>query len=192
MSQLDRTRRLLGLTLVLGAALAPLAGCGGGSSTQEARSKPSASTAAATTVAPSTNTTATQPTTAAPKPAAEAAFIARADAICRHLDTVLLPDRPKGTGLKELALLAPRAAVVESAAVAEIARLKPPPSLAHDWQRIVAYRSTLATELAKLGHAAKSVDIKAIAAAAGVKKRVRVRLHRTATHAGFGFCGEIR
>jgi hypothetical protein len=128
----------------------------------------------------------------APRPgdkAAKSGFISAADSICNRLNLAIAD--PPGTVLNDakLAKLAPRHAVLEKKAVGELGRLVPPASMAPDWAKILAYRRTLAEQLAQLGAAAGAKDAAAIKKLAAAKGRVHHQLETLASHDGFHVCG---
>jgi hypothetical protein len=92
--------------------------------------------------------------------------------------------------MREIARIDPHHAVLEQTATSELARLTPPPSLAHDWRLILAYRRRLANELATLARAAARKDATAIQALAASKKQLHLQLRRLATRDGFKECAE--
>jgi hypothetical protein len=120
--------------------------------------------------------------------AARAQLIAAADAICGELDRELAASKQKSLALPEIARFAPLNAALEQRAVADLAKLTPPASLARDWQQIIAYRRMLAEELVKLGRYAKARDRAGIKALVVSKQRVRQSLLAIATRDGFKQC----
>ena len=120
---------------------------------------------------------------------ATSGFISAADSICNRLNIAIAD--PPGTVLNNanLAKLAPRHAALERKAVSELKRLVPPASMASDWLKILAYRRTLAKELAQLGVAAGANDAAAIKKLAASKGRVHNQLETLASHEGFRACG---
>jgi hypothetical protein len=123
--------------------------------------------------------------------AAIARLIATADAICQRLDARLASATPVHLDSRTIARSAPQNAALERAAVTELAKLGPPASLAEDWKQIIAYRRTLADELAALGRFAKANDTRAIKALAVTKKRVHEKLFVLAAHDGFRVCSQV-
>jgi hypothetical protein len=121
---------------------------------------------------------------------ARSRFIAAADALCLRLNAAIAD--PAGTVLNNsnLARLAPRHAVLEKKTVGELSSLSPPASMASDWPKLLAYRRTLARELAELGTAARTGDTAAIKRLAVSKGRVHQKLAKLAARVGFTSCGQ--
>ncbi|HEY2142002.1 MAG TPA: hypothetical protein VGG98_08080 [Solirubrobacteraceae bacterium] len=118
-------------------------------------------------------------------------MIARADAICRRLNAELAASKPASQGVHEIARVAPRRAALEQAAVSELSKLMPPAKIAREWQRVVAYRRTLAQELVKAAQFARANDIAAIRSLATSKARGHKELNAIAIRAGFTDCARI-
>jgi hypothetical protein len=159
-----RPRSIAALTL---AVLLAAAGCGG-SSKSEAPGSGSSVTSVAT-----------------------ARLIATADAICERLDARLARTTPVHLDSRTIARSAPQNAALERAALTELGKLAPPASLADDWKQIIAYRRTLADELARLGRYAKANDTRAVKALAVSKKRVHEKLFALAARDGFRVCSQV-
>jgi hypothetical protein len=85
-----------------------------------------------------------------------AELVTKANSICRRLSARLAST--KVTSQEEFARVAPKLSDYEHLAYAELERLVPPASLAHDWQQIVAAGQTLAADTARLGAYAKVND----------------------------------
>jgi hypothetical protein len=177
-------------TLLLVAVALIVGGCGGGSG-----GTTSSSTISNRPVPfPSTTTGASPPTSASPPDAsARAKLIAQAEAICGRLNAELAASTSKQKSLApaEIARFAPLNAALERNAIAELARLAPPASLARDWRAIVAYRRTLAKELAKLGQTAKANNRTGIVALLASKRRVRQQLLALAARDEFKECSIV-
>lgn len=118
-------------------------------------------------------------------------LIARADAICRRLNTKIAAHKPANLGLAEIARGAPRNAAFEKTALEELRKLTPPASMARDWRRMIAYRILLMEELVELGRYAKAKDARGIKTLTASKKRLHGKLFTTATHGGFKVCPQI-
>lgn len=175
-----RRSRCAVVAIVLVVCLA--AGCGGTSKTgASAASSPAV-------VQPRTDTTPRKSSSAGASHG-RARFVAAAEAICRRLSREIAD--PKGTVLnaKNLARLAPRHAALEKNAVRELSGLTPPTSVTADWLKILAYRRTLAADLAKLGEAGKVNDIAAINELGDRKRRLYRELSALATRDGLAACG---
>jgi hypothetical protein len=117
--------------------------------------------------------------------------MAQADGICQRLNATFAATKPKSQSMQAIARLAPGRAELERQAVAQLGKLMPPPSLAHDWQQIVSHRLTLALELVKLGQKAKANNAVAIAALTKSKQSVHGKLLAIAEHDGFKQCGKV-
>jgi hypothetical protein len=166
---MNRSHQLLGSTCpaLLGVALAlalALAGCGGGSGT----------TASSVAVSPT--------------PAASPMELA-ADAVCKRLNShIVLYAKPT---TKQIVSAATRNAVLELAAVNELAKLTPPSALAASWQQILAYRRTLARQLVTLAHDESANDTKATNALTTSKLRVHSELRLAAARFGVRECAQL-
>jgi hypothetical protein len=122
--------------------------------------------------------------------------IAKADAICRRYNEQIAASKVQSTQaraevfMKEITQVIPAHAALEMKAIAELARLKPPASLARDWKSILTYRRILANELLALIGAAKRKDAKAISVLAVSKKREHELLAAVAARDGFKDCAQ--
>jgi hypothetical protein len=173
------------------ATILALSGCG----SSKTESSSTTATAATTTTQPtSTQTTATgtTPTTGTAikvqggKPLSQAAFVARGDAICRSTNSKLNSTTVKAK--QDFARLLPQAAAYELVEAQELSRLAPPPSMAADWNKIVASTQALSKDTAKAGAAAQAGNLKAalpfISATAATQKQIIVLAKRD----GFKVC----
>ncbi len=79
----------------------------------------------------------------------------------------------------------------ERKAAIELSALEPPAALSQDWRLLVAYRHTLAGELAQLVTAAQKKATAKITALSASKLRERRLLLRTAKRAGVSACGTV-
>jgi hypothetical protein len=139
--------------LAFAATTLAASGCGGSSKTGSTGASTGA--AATSTIAASTATPAT--TNASPgKPMtrAESILIAKAGAICKRIDarhaSVRLPTQ------QAIARELPLFASYQRAALAELRKLTPPASMAHDWKQFVAAAHTLASDTTRVGEYAKA------------------------------------
>jgi hypothetical protein len=171
------------VSFVLMAAVLAVGACGGGSGDPKSRQTLSLGHAG---LAGALHFGASGASGAAGLP--QSPFIARADAICRGLDSRLAAVKPASLRVPEIARFAPPRAALEKTAVTELSRLTPPRSIARDWRLMITYRRTLAEELAKLGQNAKVGDARGIQALAVSKKRVHQKLFTVATREGFKYC----
>jgi hypothetical protein len=124
-------------------------------------------------------------------PLSRSELIARADAICLRLNNELAATAAKSVGMREIARVSPRHAALEQTAVMELSKLTPPASIARDWRQIVAYRQTLAEELALLGRYAKVKNARSVRALAVSKKHLHRQLTTVATRDGFKRCSRL-
>jgi len=148
----------------------PIAGCGGGSSTTASNS--TTAVGPARSVSPQTRV-----------------LIVDADAICRRLNHRVVVSR--ATSPQEIASGASKNAVLEQAALVELAKLVPPASIAGQWQQILAYRRTLAQQLPTLARLERSKDAKAANALITSKLRVHRQLRVAATRLGMTACAQL-
>ena len=128
--------------LALAATTLAASGCGG-------------SPKAGSTAAP-ISTTATTATVkvASGNPLTRAELIAAAGAICKRIDA-----RHASLNLATQQAIAreiPVFAAYQKAALAELSKLTPPPSMAHDWKQFAAAAHTLARDMARFGEYAKA------------------------------------
>jgi hypothetical protein len=172
---MNRSRSRLGWAraLVLCAVL-PIAGCGGGSSTTASNSTtaPNGAVSTARSASPQTKV-----------------LIVDADAICQRLNSRVVASHV--TSSQEIASGASRNAVLEQAALVELAKLVPPASITRQWQQILAYRRTLALQLTTLARFERSNDAKAANALITSKLRVHRQLRVAATRLGMTACAKL-
>jgi hypothetical protein len=142
-----------------------------------------------TTITAPTTATTTSPTptlmvkVASGKHLSRAQWIAKGDAICSHLEAVLETNNSKTAG--PLRVL-PQAVAYERAAVAELARLVPPATMANDWQQFLSARLQMAEDGAKLAEAPSDAITKSPLTAA--IKTIYGRLTTIARRDGFKAC----
>jgi hypothetical protein len=180
-----RISSLLAALVLAGA----LSGCGGGSSKGGSATFSTASSAADAQSSSAPQTTA-QRRLSGPV-LSRRQLVAKATAICAHLELELLVVEPKRATAAEIARIVPGRAASEQRAVAELSKLKPPSSLVHEWRQIISYRRTLANELALLGQVAKQNDSVAIKKLGASKKREHDLLLKIAERAGLYKCGIV-
>ncbi len=157
-----------------------LAGCG----ETEAPAPPPAPSALSATQ------TATAAAASSDPAAAASQLVAQADAICRRLNEQLAASS-RHIEASGIARAAARHAALERRSAAELARLRPPASLAADWRRIVLYRETSAEELVAFVRAVQAKDARATSTFAASKRRVHQSLSALATKDGFTDCARI-
>jgi hypothetical protein len=119
----------------------------------------------------------------------EPQLIARADAICRRMNEEFAAHEPHDQSIAESARIVPHRVVVEQRVIDELNRLTPPSAIAHDLQRVIAFRATLAEELAELAQVAKQRDMDTFHRLAVSKARVHSELLAAAKGTGFTECG---
>jgi hypothetical protein len=138
--------------LALAATALVASGCGGSSKT--------GSTGATTATSTTTTTTTTTATSAKPVTPADAIVIAKAGAICERI-------RARSASLRfgtrqAIARSLPRFASYQRAALAELRKLVPSASLAHEWQRFEAAAHVLAGDMTRAGEYAKAYHFAAV------------------------------
>jgi hypothetical protein len=169
-----------GTCALLLTVLVAMSGCGGGSS-------------AATGSAGGASSSGSPVSNRSP---AEARLIARADAICNHLNiqlTAYEAIRPKETGTveQEIVRRVPINEALERRALRELAKLAPPPSLAHDWDTMQGYRQALISQLRAFVREARRHDTQAVKAVYAAKKNFHGKLTTVATRDGFKDCSHL-
>jgi hypothetical protein len=117
-------------------------------------------------------------------------LIARADGICRRVNEQLAPT-PPGIEPKHMVRLARRNAAIELRGVAELAKLRPQPSLARDWRQLIVYRRTLASELLAFGGSAKTINLLKMQTLANAKRLIHRDLSSLAARDGFKDCQRV-
>jgi hypothetical protein len=131
--------RLPALGLIV--AMSLIAGCGSGSS----------KTASSGSTATSASSNGGESTAAASGGALSLSQLGtRADEICLRLNNELETKRVGSVSPQSVVQITTRRIPIEQAALVELSRLKPPASVAADWQKFLAIRRTLIEELEKL------------------------------------------
>jgi hypothetical protein len=173
---------------ILTVALALVAaGCGTSSKTTSTASSSASSHGSAAATHTTSASTPSSPTAASSDPP----FTVKAEAICERLNDAIAAEKPTGGGVREIKRIVPRRVALESASVEELSRLTAPASVAGAWRRMLAYRRTLARELAELLSDARHNDLTAIRALTASKQRMHRRLAATAAAAGFKVCARV-
>jgi hypothetical protein len=174
MNRLPSAREHVVVTLLLLATLL-VTGCGGGGPTTASNRTASNSAAVSSGAAIESS---------------ELHLIDAAGAICERLNAEIVKSSNR-VDVAEIVHVAPRNAVLERRAVAELARLTPPAALAHDWHQLLAYRRTLAQQLVTLVGYARRNDSHALDTLIAAKERLRGQLRVTAASLGLQDCGAI-
>jgi hypothetical protein len=154
------------------------AGCGGNT----------ASTGSTTSAA--SHKTPAVATSAAAKSRDGARLIARADAICRRLNSQVIASGGPHTA-EEIVRLVPKNAALERMANADLQRLGPPPALGRGWRAFLSFRRKLVTELDALVAAKRRNDARAAQIATTAKGILHGLMGSTATHLGVRDCAHI-
>ena len=131
-------------SVVLATTLTVLAAAGCGSSTKTGQTSTVAATSA--TTQQSTVTSSAVPVATGPA-LSRATFLTRADAICRR--TNVKRGNVHITNSRNFVLYMPRLTEYQQAAVADLSKLVPPPSLASDWQAMLSAEQRIAAAYAK-------------------------------------------
>ena len=142
--------------LALATTALAAAGCGSTSKQSSTDSSVGASTATAA------RTTATTATSASGKhiTPAESILIAKAGAICQRVKAQHRSMRLATN--YAIAHEIPRFAAAQQATVAELSRITPPASMAHEWEKLVRSARLLASDTTKLGETAAAYHFSAI------------------------------
>lgn len=144
--------------LALAATTLAASGCGGSSKTG-----PTGASAGAT--AASTTTTTTKTTSGKPISHADAILIAKAGAICKRItaQSASLNFRTRQAIARSL----PEFSSYQRAALAELRKLVPSASLAHEWQQFEAAAHTLASDMTRVSEYAKAYHFASVRPLAG-------------------------
>jgi hypothetical protein len=160
------------LAFVLLAAALSVVGCGGGSTST------------------TSSTRASQQATGSPGvKLSKSKLIEKADAICRGMNEEFAAHEPRNQSIAESARIVPHRVAVEQRVISELNQLSPPSAIARDLQRVIAFRNTLAKELAELAQVAKRRDLNTFHKLAGSKARVHGELLAAANGTGLKECG---
>lgn len=169
--------------LILAACLPLLAGCGGSSS------------AATTGSSSSTTTSGSDPSAATGStgtPLSSSQLIARADAICKAVNTRLAAKGSQGITPREVVYITTLHESIERNGVKELSKLKPPPSLSEVWAALIAARTKLADELGSLVKVArKGGNAGEIMTLGHAKAQQRAALLAAAKQGGFKDCQQV-
>jgi hypothetical protein len=184
MDRSGRARTCFCTALALLVALV-LTACGGGGAGSSPGTERSATTVASH---PTVDASGSHPSRSA-APAGSARLIDAADTICRRLNAEI--GSRKKLSLQDIVGVAPRNEAHEQRAVRELDKLTPPPVLARQWRRFLAYRRTLAQQLGMLAADGKRFDTHAIERVIAAKKRAHGVLRTAATRMGLGDCAHI-
>jgi uncharacterized protein YceK len=159
------------------------AGCGSSKSSTQATSTASSNQNASSTQTAST----TQPTAAGP-PLAAAALITKADLICARLNAIRASNKIKSA--QEYVRVTSELSSDEQQALAEMAKLTPPASLAHTWDTMLAGYRTIATNIAIVSHDAATKNLATANALLTTSTNVQHSTAAVARGAGFKDCGK--
>ena len=176
--------------LVLVVTVLSIAGCGGSG---KASSNSVSSTDAGSTSAGATSASTTTPGTtaiASGTPLSRSRLIAKADAICQRLSAELSAS-PTISTKQELIAAASRRTALEQAALAELSKLTPPGSMAHDYQQLLAGRQTVIEDLKKLGEDTATGNTRAEDAVYASSASVIRQMAATAQRNGFKYCAKL-
>jgi hypothetical protein len=179
------------VVFVLAASTVAVAGCGGSKTTssQSKASVPAEQSAQTQQSSTQTESSTSTESATAGKPLAHTALVAKADAICRHLNMQAATISIKSP--QDIARTAPQLAIYYRTALTDLRKLTPPAAIAGDWKAIVADVQTLANEIVTVGKYAADNDP---ASMTRVDKNVtNVQRHRfaIAKRDGFKDCAEL-
>jgi hypothetical protein len=117
-------------------------------------------------------------------------LIEKADTICQRMNAEFAAHEPRSDSIAESARIVPHRVLIEQRVLAELGRLAPPSAIAPDLHRIIAFRKTLALELAELAQVAERRDTARFHKLATSKARVHSELLAAAKGTGFKECGQ--
>jgi hypothetical protein len=174
--------------LILVAATLATTGCGGSKNESTATSSTAVSSIATTSV-----TNASSPTgstgNGSGKPLSASQLVVKADAICAQLNIELNKDRVRTE--QDIVRVVPHRVTIEQAALAELSKLRPPISLARDYQQMLATRRTLIEDTSRLGSDAAAKDSQAVQVAFSSGTALIRQMAVTARRDGFKYCGQL-
>jgi hypothetical protein len=171
-------------------AVLAVTGCGSSSKAGSSASSTNAeSTSAGTTATASTTPVST--TGGSGPPLSRSELVARADAICKPLNTELVSSKYKVKTLQDIARIAPQRAAAEQTALSVLSKLTPPSSMAQDYQKMLVARQTVIEDIRKLGEDAAANNMKAATPLYTSSATVIRHMGATATRNGFKYCGEL-
>jgi hypothetical protein len=166
------------LSLAVAIAIGALGACGCGGQ--------------ATTSATSASTSAVAKPTPATAPPGSDAFVAHAEAVCRRLnDRLDASAAHKDESLTAIARNARQHAELERRAALELGGLAAPRALARDWERIVAYRRALASELVTLAHTLNAGQNPKTSGLLAAKSTAHAAMSKIARRDGFVDCAKV-
>ncbi len=171
-------RRTTIAALVVSGATLIASGCG--ESTKSSSKSTTAGSAVGGTSA------ATENTAQSGKPLTRAQLISAANAICARVNS-----RRAATSIESISdyvTLLPALSAYEQSAAAEMAKLTPPSSLAHTWQKIVAGNELLAHNTASLGEYAKANNLKGAQGLYVANHQTEIQVTVAARKAGLHNC----
>jgi hypothetical protein len=173
------------------AALAAIAlitaGCGSSSKGGETTNASTSTAAGQTTAAnQGSSTPAAEIKVSAGTPLSRTAWIARADGICAHANTLLSTTTAKTT--QDFARLLPQAAGYERTEAVELAKLVPPHGLAGDWQQIVTSLQKFSELSLKAAGYAQANNWQQATPVARAGNKAQEEMVAIAKHDGFKVC----
>jgi|GEM_PF-2413072 len=185
--------------LALVATALTAAGCG--SSKSDSTTTSAATTTPASSVATTTaSTEATTPVTppahlvtvtvkaATGTPLSHAAWVAKANAACARLNGEL--ERVHVSAASEIPRILPQTSAYERHEVAQLAKLVPPASGAHDWQQLLDASLQRAEDTAKIVSEVKAGSSPLSTPLALAVRELEERIDRIAAHAGLRACAQ--
>jgi hypothetical protein len=176
--------------LAIAAFGSAIAGCGGSSKASTSSSTASGAGATSSSNTASTSAASSTSTTGRP-PASSATFVAAADAVCRRYNDEIIALGAKTASAAEIKRIVPPTIAIEHATIRSMRALKPPASLATDWQRMIGFRQRLVDELGSLLADASKDNSAVEKSLATAKGEVHTELTKTATAHGFKDCGKV-
>lgn len=170
----------------LAAATLATAGCGGstGASDRTVSAAPAQVTSEDIQRTDAGTGTSVKPTSVG-KVLTRTELTAKAEEICGRIRARI--SRPHGGAERDIARVAPGLARYERARLAELAKLRPPASLASDWAQVLRGVESLATDAASLGVYAKAHQLATPAGGALIRATGEHGIHESAVARRDGF-----
>jgi hypothetical protein len=114
-----------------------------------------------------------------------------AEKICGELNERLAAEREAIKSFSAIPGAIRRRVPVETAALSELAKLKPPAGIAHAWAQIIAYRRTLEGNLVKYGEKLRRKESNSINVLSAANATVERELLAAGQRAGFEHCARV-